>query len=63
MERANAEARAMIEEARVNGLKLLYDTLGITGAENRATLDFIQAVEANDNANLYFNFDSLRVNT
>lgn len=47
----------------MKGLKLLYDTLNITTAKDRATLDFIQAIEDNENANLYFNFDTLEVRT
>ncbi|GMH43885.1 hypothetical protein BSKO_11819 [Bryopsis sp. KO-2023] len=63
VEKAEAEAAAIVEEARFTGLKFLNEALNVTTEQDKATLDYIKAIDANSNAGLYLNFESLRINS
>ncbi|GMH37810.1 hypothetical protein BSKO_05683 [Bryopsis sp. KO-2023] len=58
-EKAKADSAFLVEEARFKGLSSLFDALNISTPKDKTTLDFLKALEANDKAGVYFNFNNL----
>ncbi|CAD5115422.1 DgyrCDS4397 [Dimorphilus gyrociliatus] len=57
--KAQAEAAAMIEKARYDGLKKFYDTVGLSDAKQKIAFDYLRSVQKSGNTRLKVNFDKM----
>ena len=55
-EKAKAEAKAIVEDARTSGLSSLYETLNISREEDKKTIDYMRTLRGKKSANLYIGF-------
>ena len=56
---AQANATAVVERARANGLRHLYSEAGITRADHRASFDYLRTLQGLDNVHLAVDYDQL----
>lgn len=56
---AKAQAKALLEKARTDGLKLLYNRLNITDGEQRAAFDYLRTLRNQPHVSLNVNFQQL----
>lgn len=54
--RATIQAKALVDDARSQGLKIIHDALNITSEEHKKTLDYIRTLRDSKNANMYIGF-------
>ena len=60
---AEATARVTIENARKEGLELLYRDLSIIDPAQKATFDYLRTLRNMNSAHIAVNYDSLRLNS
>ena len=56
---AEAEAKAIVENARSEGLQFLYEELGITTQEQKAAFDYLRTLRAHENIRLTVDYQQL----
>ena len=56
---ADATAAAIVESARQEGLRLLYERLSITDPRHKASFDYLRTLKNMDSAHIAVNYDSL----
>lgn len=57
--KAEAEAAALIEKARYDGLQKFYDIVGLSDAKQKIAFDYLRSVQKSDNTRLKVNFDKM----
>ncbi|XP_002735949.1 uncharacterized protein LOC100378672 [Saccoglossus kowalevskii] len=60
--KANAESRAVVENAHNMGLQLVYTELGLNSAQ-KASFNYLRMLRDKENVHLSVDFGSLRINT
>jgi len=56
---ASAKAQAMVENARSDGLKLMYTSLNIDNSEQRASFDYLRTLRTSSHVSINVNFKQL----
>ncbi|XP_035664086.1 uncharacterized protein LOC118407678 [Branchiostoma floridae] len=57
--RADAQAVAVVEEARNSGLSLIYERLDLTSADHKASFNYIRTLRDHESVHLSVNYDTL----
>ena len=55
-EKAKAESKQIVENARTSGLSTLYGMLNVTSEEDKKAIDYIRTLRNKDDANIYIGF-------
>ena len=61
--KANAAAKAIVEDARNSGLQIIYNALNIESESHKKTLHYVRVLRDHDNAQMYVNFKTLVATT
>ncbi|XP_070570766.1 uncharacterized protein [Ptychodera flava] len=61
--KAEAEAKAIIENAHNEGLSNMYTQLGISNDDHRGSFNYLRTLRDKENIQISVDFDSLRINT
>ena len=56
---AEANATTIVEQARTEGLKQLYDRLGLDQTDYKNSFDYLRTIQGMTNAHLSVDFDQI----
>ena len=60
--KASVESKALVEDARNQGLQIIYSSLNITNEEHKKTLDYVRTLRDSTNTNIYVGFQYMVAN-